>query len=99
MNSAVKVGDRVDIHLTYEDYCALPDDGRGYQLLEGELVVTPAPTTTHQRVASNLEMVLRQHVRQRRLGAVYRALVDVILAEDTVVQPDILFVRSKANRA
>ena len=38
------------IILTYEDYCALPNDGRRYEILEGELAATPSPSRSHQRV-------------------------------------------------
>ncbi len=82
----------MDARLSYDDYPALPNDGRTYQLLEGDLFVTPAPKTSHQRISRNLEFILHAHVKQRRLGAVYDAPVDVILGENTVVQPDILFV-------
>lgn len=87
-----RIGERIDPHLTYEDYCALPEDGRRYQIIGGILDVTRAPTSTHQRVSRNLEFLLLDHVRRNSLGALFDAPVDVILAEDTVVQPDIVFV-------
>ncbi len=86
------VGDVVSPQLTYEDYCQLPPDGRRYQLVEGELFVTPAPATAHQRVSRNLEFVLIGHVKEHKLGVIYDAPIDVILDNQTVVQPDILFV-------
>ncbi len=86
------VGERLKTHLTYEDYCALPEDGHRYQLIEGDLDVTPAPSTTHQRVSRNLEFFLTEHIRRHRLGAIFDAPVDVLLAPDTVVQPDVVFV-------
>jgi Uma2 family endonuclease len=78
--------------LTYDDYRRLPEDGRRYELLEGNLHVTPAPLTIHQRVSRNLEFVLHEHVRNRDLGEVLDAPVDVILGRTTVLQPDLLFV-------
>ncbi len=51
------------VALTYKDYAALPDDGRRYQILDGELCVTPAPGTQHQTVSMNLSVVLATHVR------------------------------------
>jgi Uma2 family endonuclease len=92
LGEPLRIGDRVNVRLTYEDYAALPNDGRRYQLLEGEIDVTPAPSTTHQRVSRNLELVLSEHVRRLKLGALYDAPVDMILDEETVTQPDILFV-------
>jgi Uma2 family endonuclease len=78
--------------LTYADYSALPDDGRRYELHEGELSVTPAPGTRHQRVKANLFVILFHHVRSRGLGDLFDAPTDCIMSDITVVQPDILFV-------
>ena len=78
--------------LTYADYAALPDDGRRYELHEGELTVTPAPGIQHQRVTGNLFVTLRQHVFAHGLGEVFIAPVDCILSDMSVVQPDIVFV-------
>ena len=48
--------------LTYADYAALPDDGHRYQLLEGELVMTPSPNAWHQEVSAQLLTALVNHV-------------------------------------
>jgi Uma2 family endonuclease len=82
------------VRLTYEDYAALPDDGRRYELHEGELSVTPSPGLDHQDVLGNLFVTLRSHVNARRLGKVFVAPVDCILESITVVQPDIVFVET-----
>jgi Uma2 family endonuclease len=78
--------------LTYADYAELPDDGRGYELHEGELSVTLSPGTRHQRVKGNLFPALLHHIRAHRLGELFIAPMDCILSDITVVQPDILFV-------
>jgi Uma2 family endonuclease len=78
--------------LTYADYAALPDDGRGHELHEGELSVTPSPGTRHQRVSINLGYILFQYVRAHQLGELFHAPTDCIMSDITVVQPDILFV-------
>ncbi len=54
--------------LTYADYAALPDDGKRYQLVEGELVVTPSPSRWHQQIVIALAQALRAHVVDRDLG-------------------------------
>lgn len=77
--------------LTYRDYEALPADGRRYEIHEGELSVTPAPSPEHQRVSRNLFVILHDHVQARRLGEVLYAPIDVILADTSIVQPDIVF--------
>lgn len=89
-----KPGEIVRVVLTYEDYCRLPNDGRRYEILEGELAVTPAPTPGHQELLLNLAALLRDHVTSRRLGKVYVSPIDVILARTSVVQPDLVFVRA-----
>jgi Uma2 family endonuclease len=78
--------------LTYRDYAALPDDGRRYELHEGELSVTRAPGTRHQRVSGALFSLLKGHVTAHGLGEVLYAPVDVILADSTIVQPDLVYV-------
>ncbi|MBI2941202.1 MAG: Uma2 family endonuclease [Chloroflexi bacterium] len=80
------------IILTYDDYRQLPEDGNRYELYEGEIEVTPASGSRHQRVVGNLDWALESHVRPRNLGTVLFAPLDVLLSETTVVQPDILFV-------
>jgi Uma2 family endonuclease len=77
--------------LTYKDYAALPADGRRYEIHDGELSVTPAPSPRHQRISSNLNDVLRQHVKTRGLGEVFYAPIDCVLSETTIVQPDLVY--------
>ena len=77
--------------LTYKDYEALPADGRRYELHDGELSVTPAPSPRHQRILRNLNDVLWQHVKSRGLGEVLFAPIDCILSDISVVQPDLLY--------
>src|SRR3972149_6240022 len=77
--------------LTYKDYEALPADGRRYELHEGELSVTPAPSSRHQRILRNLNDVLWQHVKGRGLGEVLFAPIDCILSDISVVQPDLVY--------
>lgn len=79
--------------LTYEDYLQLPDDGQRYEIIEGELYVSPAPNTKHQTVSINLSTEFNVHVRTGRLGRVFAAPTDVRLTEPSTVQPDILYVR------
>src|SRR3989338_466184 len=80
------------IVLTYEDYCALPDDGRRYEILDGELSMRPSRSVAHQRFAANLLVSLKPFVTARGLGEVFIAPFDVILEETSVVVPDLLFV-------
>ena len=83
------------VALTYRDYAALPDDGKRYEIHDGELSVTPAPMSDHQIVSIRLAAFLHAHVEARRLGIVLHAPLDVILSdtttETTILQPDIVY--------
>lgn len=76
---------------TYEDYLKTPDDKR-YELINGELIMTPSPVPNHQRISGKLEFVLRKFITGNNLGEVFYAPCDVYLDNENVVQPDILFI-------
>lgn len=78
--------------LTIDDYWDLPDDGRRYEILEGWLEVTPSPTYEHQKTSGRLHNKLSRYLDQNPLGDVIAAPMDVILANDMVCQPDLLYV-------
>ncbi len=79
---------------TYEKYLKL-DDGKRYEIIEGKLKMTPAPYVNHQRIARNLEFSMLDFVEEHRLGEVLDAPVDVVFDDETVLQPDILFVSNE----
>jgi len=85
---------RISTKFTYEDLKLIPTDRNRYEIVDGELFVTPAPRTLHQRIVVNLLTALHRHVRQHRLGEVFVAPYDVVLAIGTVLEPDVLFVSS-----
>ncbi|HEY7557137.1 MAG TPA: Uma2 family endonuclease [Candidatus Binatia bacterium] len=80
------------IVLTYEDYVLLPNDRNRHEILEGELTVTPAPSTKHQTASGNLFVVLAHYIKERDLGKLFHAPIDLILESTSVLQPDLLFV-------
>ena len=80
------------IVLTYDNYCELPNDRNRYEILDGELAVTPAPRTRHQSISGHLYRILANHIVANQLGEIYAAPTDVILALTTVVQPDLIFI-------
>ena len=51
--------------MTYRDYAALPDDGKRYELYDGELIEMPSPTLRHQRAIGRLYRTLDEHVQRR----------------------------------
>ena len=83
--------------LTYRDYETLPNDGRRYEIHDGELSVTAAPRTMHQEVLANLFAALYAHVRAHGLGKVYPAPTAVILSDTSIVEPDIVYVATAAQ--
>jgi Uma2 family endonuclease len=76
---------------TYADYLKTPDDER-YELIEGELLMTPAPAMRHQRISGDLYSEVRIFVKENDLGNIFYAPCDVHLDNENVVQPDILFI-------
>ena len=81
---------------TYDDYALLPDDGKRYEVIRGELYMSAAPRPLHQRVIFRLSYFLEAFLEERSIGIAYSAPIDVLLPEKLgdPVQPDILFVRS-----
>ena len=77
---------------TYEDYLKIPDDKGRYELVNGELLMTPSPIPNHQRISGKLEFVVRKFVTENNLGEIFYAPCDVYLDNENVVQPDILFI-------
>lgn len=77
--------------LTYDDLELMPDDGHRYELIDGVLIVTPAPSPRHQQGVLELAVLLRQHCPDDL--QVFIAPLDVVLADDSAVQPDVLVAR------
>lgn len=67
----------------------LPDDGQRYEVVDGELLVTPSPVYAHQRMVSRLMLLLQPHVESHALGDVVTSPSDVELDPRTLVQPDL----------
>ena len=82
---------------TYEDYRTAPPDKR-YELLDGELLLTPAPNLRHQRLQFRLGSRLGRFIEERALGDFFFAPCDVVLSDTDVVQPDLLFVSRERRR-
>ena len=78
--------------LDYSDLVATPDDGKRYELVQGELFVTPSPSPVHQRVSKRLALVLMGYFEDRSIGEVFDAPIDLILTDHDVFVPDLLVV-------
>jgi Uma2 family endonuclease len=77
---------------TYADYLKLPEDGIRYEILNGELIMSPAPTIGHQTTLRNFLVALSTFLEKNALGEVLPAPTDVILSDINVLQPDIVLV-------
>jgi len=81
---------------TYDDYARLPDNGMRYEVIEGDLYMSPAPRPKHQLVSGKLVYAFHQFLREHDLGQIYHAPVDVNMPGLTSpVQPDLLFISHK----
>jgi Uma2 family endonuclease len=81
--------------LTYDDLPETLDDGARYEIIGGELLVSPSPTTDHQYLVSTLHLIIGNMAAANGLGRVLPGPVDVRLGAHTVVVPDLLFVRTE----
>lgn len=77
---------------TYQDYLHLPNDGKTYQVIGGELIMSPAPSLSHQGVCRNLGFIIWNFVKRHNLGEIFCAPVDVIFSQVNVAQPDIVYI-------
>jgi Uma2 family endonuclease len=82
---------------TYEEYARLPQpsEARGtrFEVIDGELYVTPGPSRRHQRIGIRLTTLLHRFAEENSLGEVLISPFDVLFGEGDYVEPDIMFVR------
>jgi len=80
-------------HWTYEKYRQLPDDGNRYEVLEGRLCVTPAPSSYHQLVSRRIQFLFYELERAGQ-GQIYDAPIDLLIPDADPAQPDLVYVTS-----
>jgi len=81
------------VRLTYEEYLALPVDGRRIEWIDGEAIHHYPPTIRHQEVVGFLSLLLSSYARQLNLGQVLLGLLEVKLWPDGPSrEPDVLFI-------
>ena len=80
--------------LTYDDLESIPQEREGdrHEIIDGELIVTPAPIPKHQIVSRTIFRRLDRHVVEHDLGEVYYAPIDIRFTPDNVLIPDIIFI-------
>lgn len=77
---------------TRDEVQALPEDGNRYELIDGELLVSPSPQAIHQRAVLELFRLVDPYVRSNRVGATGLAPADLDLGAGHLVQPDLFVV-------
>jgi Uma2 family endonuclease len=86
--------------LTYEEFQGLPREEVGIrqmELIDGEVFVTPAPRTAHQRAVARLLRRLADFVEKNNMGEIFIAPYDVFFSKWTVLEPDLLFIRKERS--
>jgi Uma2 family endonuclease len=86
----MRLMEATDPRVTFAELQQWPDDGRRYELYDGEVIVVPSPFGRHQRVALSIAEVLRDYERATG-GLAFIAPLDIVLSEHNVVQPDIVY--------
>jgi Uma2 family endonuclease len=82
-------------HWTFADLAQFGEAER-YEIYDGKLIsIAPAPDFHHQEISANLHLLFAEFVRPRQLGKLVYAPADVVLADDNVVQPDLLFIANE----
>jgi Uma2 family endonuclease len=80
------------IRFKARDIWDTPDDGKRYEVIDGQLYVTPPPIPEHQRPSMRLSFHLEGYVHERDLGQVYAAPIGVELDDENGIQPDLVYV-------
>ena len=84
---------------TAEMVRALPDDGKRYEVVDGELLVTPSPVRLHQRMVVGLLRLLADYVEEAGLGEALCSPADIQAGDRSLVQPDLLVVPLTTGRS
>ena len=82
---------KVNVKFNYQDYLLMPEDKR-CEIIEGDLLMTPAPRPKHQEILRKLFDILETHVLKHKSGNIYFAPTDVFFSQENIVQPDLLFI-------
>lgn len=85
---------------TVEEFWSLPESVLPAEYINGEIIVAPSPTVTHQTVVGNIYFAIRAHAQKTNIGKCFVSPLDIVLPTGEVVQPDILFLTNeKAKRS
>ena len=82
---------------TVEMLDTIPADGNRYEIIDGDLHVTPAPSPTHQRACAELYKALWPYLDRHGIGELFFSPIDVEFAPDTMVEPDLVLFPPQAG--
>jgi Uma2 family endonuclease len=89
---SMAIADTERKHWTAADLREIPDDRNRYEIIDGELFVTPSPLWSHQTLSREIFQLLHPYLKAHQIGAILWAPADIELADDTVVEPDLFVV-------
>jgi Uma2 family endonuclease len=92
------MGMAAPVYYTAEMVRAMPDDGNRYEVVYGELLVTPAPRLWHQLLVQRLSLAVGQYLEKAPVGVVLTAPADISWGPDVLVQPDLFVVPPEEAR-
>jgi len=92
------MGMAAPVYYTADMVRALPDDGNRYEVVYGELLVTPAPRPWHQVVVQRLSFAIELYLRSHPVGFVLTSPADISWGPDVLVQPDVFVVAPEEAR-
>jgi Uma2 family endonuclease len=81
-----------------DDFLLIPEDGRRHELIDGNHYLHASCDTKHQRISMQLIVGIGAYLREHPLGQLYFALLDVVLSDYDVVEPDLIYVRNERRQ-
>ncbi len=95
---AIEIGEILDRFkgYNYDDYLNIPEDGKRYEIIDGELYLLPTPNLDHQSILGNLFGAIASFREEQKYGKIFLSPLDVVFSNINIIQPDLIFV-SKEN--
>jgi Uma2 family endonuclease len=92
------MGMAAPLYYTAEMVRQLPDDGNRYEVVHGELLVTPSPRPLHQLVLARLQLAIGKYLEREPIGVLLSSPADISWGPDVLVQPDLFVVAMEEAR-
>jgi Uma2 family endonuclease len=79
-------------HWTYDEYARLPDDGSRYEIIDGELYMSPSPRWNHQRAVVRIAHLFETYTEEHGIGEICAGPIDLLLTDTDYLIPELVFV-------